>query len=71
VVIGFTTTGDPFKLPGCQFHVTPAPVPVKVTAPPGQTTPGLTVAFIAGLGLTVIKINDVEVHPAALVPVTV
>jgi hypothetical protein len=70
VVAGVTETEEPVNAPG--FHVYEvAPLAVNVEVLPGQITVGDTEAIIVGVAMMVIAMVPVEVHPAALAPVTV
>ena len=48
-----------------------APVPVILVDAPAQIVAFVTVVPTAGIGLTMINLVAVAVHPEALVPVTV
>jgi hypothetical protein len=70
VVLGVTTAVDPTIAPGFQVKEV-APAALRVALLPKQTTVGVVVALIVGVGVTNTGRTAEFVQPAALAPITV
>ena len=72
IATGFTVTGDPDKLPGCQVYKVALPVPVREDGEPAQTVDGNADADTFGNGLTVMEYPlEMVPNPQELFPFTV
>jgi hypothetical protein len=70
VVVASGVNAIPLLIPPLQTYVA-APPPLSVVLLPAQSGFKDALAVTVGIGLTLTVIELVEVHPAALVPVTV